>query len=195
VISGGNRTEQVRIALTQEILTANTEGLLQISQQLREATGILTINGHPLELDELAEVIEAIEVDPHAFKDEKASSLAHDNRDAEDRRESIPQLSGLAHLDQPIMALAVAGDIRALIGDQVGDRVGFLSKLEPSLWNFEIGVSLDQRSLVFCAEFSAHLDGSRRIAISRLQLQISARAPDAITLSARVGSDGMCVAV
>jgi hypothetical protein len=66
----------------------------------------------------------------------------------------------------------------------VGSHTWFLSQLQPSPWNIEIGIPLDQRPFVFGAEPSANFDGSGGIAISCLQLQISSRSPDAATLAA-----------
>jgi hypothetical protein len=40
----------------------------------------------------------------------------------------------------------------------VGNLIGFLAQLQPSPWNLEIGIALDQRSSVFGTEFSANLD-------------------------------------
>jgi hypothetical protein len=125
-------------------------------------------------------------VDSHAIEDEEPSRFADDNRDAENTRQRILQLDGLAHLDQSIATLLLTGDVRALVGDQVGNRIGFLAELQPSPLNFKVGVTLDQRSLVLCSKLFTYFNGSRRIAISRLQLQISAQARDALTLFAPI---------
>lgn len=123
-------------------------------------------------------------MDPHAFEEEEAPSFLHDDLDAENGGKSLPQLGGLSDLDQPISALLLTRQIRTLVGDQMGNCIGFLPQLQPSSWSLEIGVSLDQRPSVFGAELQADFDGLGGIAISRLQLQISARPPDAATLAA-----------
>lgn len=123
-------------------------------------------------------------MDPHAFEGEETPSFRHHDSDAENSGKSLSQLGRLVDLDQAIATLLGAGGIGALVGDQVGRGIWFLSQLQPSPWNLEIGISLDQRPFVLGPEPSADFDGSGGVAISRLQLQISTRSPDAATLAA-----------
>lgn len=108
------------------------KGSLQVGQQWREAARIVAISGHPLELYEVAKSIDAVEVDPHPFEGEEASSLGNDHRNPQHRRQGLLELSGLGHLDQPITALLLSTQIQALIGDQVCNCTVFLSQLQPS---------------------------------------------------------------
>lgn len=62
--------------------------------------------------------------------------------------------------------------------------MGFLAELQPSPWDLKVGVTLDQRSLVFRSKLFTDLNRSRRIVISCLQLKISAQTSDRRTLSA-----------
>src|SRR3954447_1006268 len=124
-------------------------------------------------------------MDPHAFENEEASDFAHNDGDAENCRQCVLHLVRLGHLDQPIATLLVAGYVGTLVGDQARNRTRFLTKLQPSPVDLKVSVPLNQRSFVFRPELPADFDGSRRIRISRLQLQISPRPPDSATLYPR----------
>src|SRR6185369_6647704 len=185
------QSEHVRVTLNAEILIAKAERLLQMVQQISETTRIVAIGCNALELDEVAEVIDAVEVDPHPVVYEEVPDLAYDNDDAENRCKSLSQLVGPRHLQQPVAAFLVPRGVRTLVGDQVGTGFGFLSQLQPSQRSDEVSVSLDQRPLVIRPQPFANLDRSRGIAIQRLQLKISARSRDGTTLLAGLKGAGL----
>jgi hypothetical protein len=123
-------------------------------------------------------------VDADAFEGEEAAGFGDDDLDAESGRQGLAQLVGLGDLDQAVAALLAAGQVRALVGDQLGDRIGFLAQLQPSPRDLEVGVALAQRPPILGAELVADPEGPGRVAVARLQLQVSARAPDPATLPA-----------
>jgi hypothetical protein len=181
----GGGARQVGVTLPQEVLVADREGPAEVVQQRREAARIGAVVGDALELDEVAQAVDPVEVDPHAFEGEEAAGFLDDDGDAEDGRERVPQTGRVGHLDEAVAALLVPGEVRSLVGDQVGGRVGFLTELQPPARGLEVGVALAQRPLVLRAELAADLEGPGGIAIERLQLQVSARSRDPATLSAR----------
>lgn len=111
-------------------------------------------SGHALELDEVTEVVDPIEVDPHSFVDKQAAGLGDDDGHAEDGRERGAHLTRVGHLDQAIAALLAPGQVRALVGDQ-RRGVRFLAQLQPSPRHLEVGVALEQRSPVLGTELAS----------------------------------------
>jgi len=128
-----------------------------------------------LELNELAKALDLIEMDPYALKDEKPARLSSDHADTKNGRKGLPQSDGIVHLHESIATLSLPREIWALVGDQMGSRPTFFSKLQPTLRDSEIGVRLDQFSLILRPEAFADLERTLGGAIDRLQLKIATR--------------------
>lgn len=131
--------------------------------------------GDRLELDEAAEPLDLVEVDPHPAPQEQAAALGHDALDAERRLQRGVRRRGVGHLGDAVPALALLGPRRPLVLDQVRPARLLLAQLQPAARDRVVRVSLGQHAFVVGPQLPTDRERTRRVRIDRLQLDVAAR--------------------
>ena len=133
---------QVAIALADEVYVGYLECLSQKSDPLLPASQRCARLDGRLELDEVPQAIDLVEVNPDALPKEEVTLLEDHRADAECLREGGLHLVAPLDRGYPVATLALVGQIRPTIRDQVCRAARFLAKLEASNWSVKVRVAL-----------------------------------------------------
>lgn len=126
-------------------------------------------------------------MDANVLPEEQAPVLGHGDGNAERRGQGREQRLRVVGLDDPVATLALLWFLGALELDQVCSPGLLLAKLQPTRRDIEIAVPLPQRAVILRTEDTTYLQGTSRVRVDRLQLDIPPRCchPPHSALSAR----------
>jgi hypothetical protein len=126
------------------------------------------------ELDPAAETLHVVEVDADVAPGQQPPALAHHDDRAQRVVERRAQELGIRHVDQVVGADAGGGFVRPRVGDQLRAPALLLAELQASLAGVEVGVGLDQRSVILGAMAERRRERPLGIAVAGLQLDVAA---------------------
>lgn len=138
---------QVAVAVAEEVGSLDPKRVTEVGQQRLKAreVGILW-RSNALELNEVSEAIDPVEMNPHAFVDEELSGFSNHGHNPERAGQRGLETDVVLDLDDPVVALPLAGRVGTLVGDQVGARTPLPSQLQTTPGDIEVGVLLAENA-------------------------------------------------
>jgi hypothetical protein len=138
--------QQVRIADRHERVVRNTQLAPQPGQLGLGRGKVAGVGEDRLELHKVPELLDFVEMDPHALPQEQPPSLGHDDDRAERRVECLDEDPWVRDWRQHVRALARLGVIGSAVGDELRRGGLVSSELEAAAPGGEVDVALVQRA-------------------------------------------------
>jgi hypothetical protein len=97
---------------------------------------------HHFELEEVAQPLHAVEVDAGLAHHHQGALLDHASAQSAGPLEHVAQAVGVGHRRDEVVRALGAGDVGAVVVDELGGAVGEHAQLQASVWRHEEGVVL-----------------------------------------------------
>lgn len=101
---------------------------------------------HRLELNEVAQALDLVEVNPDLLPKEQEALFCDHDFDLERAGQRCLQLIYPVDMHYPVTTLTLSGPIRALVRDQAGRLTLFLPELQAAVRYVKVSVALDQHA-------------------------------------------------
>ena len=176
--SGHHGKPKVGVAFGDEVVVLDLQGETQGVHPHSHEGRIGALGNLRLKLEEAAEILDVVEVNPDLPPEEVAAVLHHHHLDPEGPLESLEQDLGLGDVELPAPGVG-AGKAKALVGEEMRPSPLFLAHFESAAIALEIGVALQGPPSWLGTQERANRQRAPRVVISGLQLRARRRQSNA----------------